>query len=157
MSDDAILVRPGATGYRAERLYPSLRLFPDSLDWLFPGADNTSVVADYTEKRRVPFAEGPESAPLVALFRLADPSDDIRITRLPPADACMAIIANAFSLDPSDSQETRRRFSQAAEAARHIPVYDLHHPRDYAALPDIHTRILSVIGLSLPEDNAEGS
>jgi hypothetical protein len=148
ISDDAMILHSDGTGYRTERLYPSLRLFPDSLAHLMPEVDGTVPMADFTEKRRVPFVEGPMNAPLAALFRLADPSDDIRITSLTPAEACMAIIANSFALDASDPEETKRRFAQAAEGARNIPVYDLRYPRDYAALPEVHAAIFQAIGLS---------
>lgn len=146
ISDDAMILRPEGQGYRAERLYPSLRLFPDSLDRLFPDITETGAVADYTDKRRVPFASGPEHAPLRALFRLADPGTDVGAKRLSPAAACMAIIENAFALDPEDTAETRRRLERAAEVARIVPVFDLAYPRDYDCLPQVHAVILDVIG-----------
>jgi hypothetical protein len=129
----------------AERLYPSLRLFPDSLDHLFPVSPETSPVADYSDKRRVPFDPGPPSAPLSALFRLTDPGECIQATRLAPAAACMAIIENAFALDAEDAQETRRRFAQAAQAAQVIPVFDLTYPRDYTRLSEVHAAIFTAL------------
>lgn len=145
LGDDALLLRPDGGGYRGQSLYPSLRLFPDSLARVLPGGVESAPVAGYTLKRRVPFGSGPDSTPLCALFRLADPGEEIRVTRLAPAAACMAIIGNAFALDPGDAGETRRRFARAAEAARVIPVFDLTYPRDYARLPGVQGAILSAL------------
>jgi hypothetical protein len=150
MSDDAMLLRVDGPDILAERLHPSLRLFQESIDRMFPNTGATTPVADYTDKRHVAFAPGPASAPLIALFRLADSSDDIRISRLTTADACIALIANSFALDPGDPAETKYRFAKAAEVARNIPVYDLHYPRDYGVLPDIHDLIFRILGLESP-------
>jgi hypothetical protein len=150
MSDDAVVVKKQGDTYRVERIYPSLRLFPDSLEQLFAAAEPTAPVADYTDKRHVTFAPGPDSAPLLALFRLVDPANDINISRLAPAETCMALIANSFALDASNSLETRKRFAKATDVARCIPVYDLHYPRDYAAIPEVHARIFETIGMSDP-------
>ena len=132
------------------RLYPSLRLFPDSLSRLFPAAPVTSAVAENTDKRRVPFEVGPPEAPLLALFVLADPADTIRAERLTPAEACMEIIANSFSFDRNDPAEARGRLARAADLARLLPVFDLHYPRDYAALSDVHACIFETLGLAPP-------
>lgn len=145
LGDDALVLRPDGAGYRGQCLYPSLRLFPDSLARVLPGEVETAPVAGYTEKRRVPFGGGPDSAPLRALFRLTDPGEEIRITRLAPAAACMAIIENAFALDAEDHEETQRRFLRAADLAREIPVFDLTYPRDYARLPEVHEAILAAL------------
>jgi hypothetical protein len=149
ISDDAMILQPEGPGYRAERLYPSLRLFPDSLDRLFPDISETGAVADYTDKRRVPFASGPESAPLRALFRLASPGKEIDVRRLSPAAACMGVLENAFALDPEDAQETGRRLERAAQVARVVPVFDLAYPRDYDFLPTVHAAILDTISAVL--------
>ncbi len=145
ISDDAIILRPEESRYQGVRLHPTLRLFPDSLSRLFPGAVDTTLVADYTDKRRLSVAAGPDTAPLRALFRLCAPTEDIRIIRLAPAAACMAMIENAFALDPADARETRGRFELAAKAARVVPVFDLAYPRDYDRLPDVHSALFDAL------------
>jgi len=153
MSDDAVLLRNEDHCFHVERLYPSLRLFPDSLDELFPTIEATAPVADYTDKRHVAFAPGPVRAPLIALFRLAEPAEDIRILRLAPAEACMALIANSFALDAANPAESKRRFVKAADVARQVPVYDLHYPRIYTAIPDVHAQIFAAVALANPKEN----
>jgi GTPase SAR1 family protein len=154
MSDDAVVLSPSADGWMAARIYPSLRLFPDTLDHLFPGETRTSEVADYTTKRRVPFTPGAEASPAAAVFRLRDSScqDEIRIARLSQAKACMALIENSFALDAADPAEARQRFALASAAAQDIPVYDLHYPRKYDALADVQGRILEAVGLTTGMD-----
>jgi hypothetical protein len=151
ISDDAVVLSQDVQTLKAERLYPSLRLFPDSIDLMFPNIGSTAPVAEYTDKRHVTFAPGPASAPLIALFRLADPSDDIHISRLTFADACIALIGNSFALDPADPAEAKRRFAEASKVARQIAVYDLHYPRDYGVLPEVHELVFKTVGLDYPE------
>ncbi|WP_223428969.1 hypothetical protein [Tateyamaria pelophila] len=153
MSDDAALLREGSQTYHAERLYPSLRLFPDSIDQMFQDIKSTRPVADYTDKRHVAFTPGPTSAPLAALFCLADPADEIRVSRLTYTEACMALIANSFALNPADPPEAKRRFIKATEVASRIPVYNLHYPRDFDALPKVHALIFKTIGLKHLEES----
>ena len=147
MSDDAMLLSFEGEALVAERLHPSLRLFPDTIDQMFTNIGSTTPVADYTDKRHVALTPGPASAPVVALFRLADPSDDIRISRMTFADACIALIANSFALDPVDPAEAKHRFTKATEVARHVPIYDLHYPRDYSVLPEVHDLIFKTVSL----------
>lgn len=143
ISDDALFLARQEQGFTVERLYPSLRLFPDSIANVAPMAGDTSVMAHYSTKRRVAFAEGPQTAPLAAIFRLRDPGgDDAILSRqLKPSDACMAILANSFAFDPGDRAEARQRLSRVAEVVRLVPVFDLCYPRIYTALPKVHASI----------------
>lgn len=145
MSDDAIVISHSAGRCDAQGIYPSLRLLPDALENIFPTRQDTRLMADYSDKRRLPFDAGLGSAPLVALFNLAEPADRISTARLAPAAACMAVIANSFALNASDPIETRRRFSQATNLAATVPVFDLHYPRDFKALPDVHAEIFKIL------------
>lgn len=151
ISDDTFAVQAGHGTHRARRVYPSLRLFPDSLEWLFPDAQMTTAVAENTNKRRVPFYAGPPDAPLQALFVLSKPAEDICAVRLTQADACMKIIANSFAFDRNDPVEARTRLGKAAELARTVPVFDLRYPRDYAALKAVHCCILNALNLTPPD------
>ena len=145
MGDDAFILDPSATGYEAQRVYASLRLFPDSVDTLFSDVGDTTLVAHYSTKRRVPFAEGPESAPLLALFQLAEPEPEIRLRKLSMAETCMALVSNSFVLDVDNIAETRVKFGLASAAAQTIPVYDLYYPRTYDRLPEVCAAILDTV------------
>ncbi len=65
----------------------------------------------------------------------------------------MALIANSFALDATDTQETKRRLTKAAEAARRVPVFDLHYPRNYASIPEVHEQILATAALAGSEES----
>ena len=49
----------------------------------------------------------------------------------------MAVLRNSFQLDLSDQANVARLLQQAADLARHVPVFALHYPRDYARLPAV--------------------
>ncbi|WP_223428712.1 hypothetical protein [Tateyamaria pelophila] len=151
MGDDAVVIDCKDCTYSAERVYPSLRLFPDSIDQLFTNVVHTAPVADYTSKQHVSFVSGPSRAPLSALFSIVEPTDEVRIDKLKFSDACMALIANSFALDAADTIEAKRRFAKASDVACHVPVYELHYPRDYASLTSVHAKIFERIGLPLPD------
>lgn len=145
ISDDAVIVDSVGGGYEAMGLYPSLRLFQDSIGSVLSNVTETSPVAEYTAKRRVPFTSGPSKGRLGAVFRLREPADAIRVQRLREADACMALIANAFAFDPHDVKAGAGRLAVAAEIARIVPVFDLHYPRDYNRLPDVRRAVLNTM------------
>lgn len=153
LTDDAVALVTDAGTCAVQRLYPSLRLFPDSIEALTADWGETSVMAHYSSKRRVSFDAGPASANLAAIFRIREPAveDEIVVRRLGPAAACMAIIENSFAFDPEDRQESRSRFKNVSQFAAMVPVFDLTYPRDYAALPRVHARIFDAIGMD-PSD-----
>lgn len=153
LTDDAVALVTDTCTCAAQRLYPSLRLFPDSIEALTADWGETSVMAHYSSKRRVSFDAGPASANLAAIFRIREPDvgNEIVIERLGPAAACMAILENSFAFDPEDRRESRKRFENVSRVAAMVPVFDLYYPRDYAALPRVHARICDAIGMN-PSD-----
>lgn len=148
MGDDAFIMEPSSNGYDAKRIYASLRLFPDSVDTLFDDDRETTLVANYSTKRRVPFSEGPEIGPLAALFQLAEPDDDISVRRLSMAETCMALVSNSFVLEVDNIEETRAKFRLASQAAQIVPVYELSFPRAYDRLPDVYAAIIETLALA---------
>lgn len=141
MGDDAFTLKPTDDGYTARSVYASLRLFPDSVESLFPAGHKTAPMAHYSDKRRVSFSAGPQSAPLNAIFRLSDAEPEIRIRQLSMAEACMVLVSNSFILDPEDAAQNKAKFQLASEAAREVPVYDLHYPRQYDRINEVFDAI----------------
>jgi hypothetical protein len=148
LTDDAFRLMAEVSRPRAEPLFPSLRLFPDAIAQIFPQIGDTAPVAEYTTKRRLPLAAGQDGGPIAMLFRLADDNDDISVTRLAPAEACIALVSNAFALEADEPREASRRFANAAEASMSVPVFDIQYPRDFARLEEVHTAIFDTIGQS---------
>ncbi|MES2902594.1 MAG: hypothetical protein V4696_00260 [Pseudomonadota bacterium] len=146
MGDDAAIIAtegvPSATA-----LYASLRLFPDSIAALLPDDIVSEDVAHYSEKQRLSIQTSKglenESVPLIAIFILAEPTDDaICVTRLSVANACMALLSNSFALDPTDAKGAHNRLQKASELAGRIPAYALEYPRDYTRLREVRQAIV---------------
>lgn len=137
LSDDCVQLNVSEERLTALPTYPSLRLNADSLDALFPDLTETTPVAGYSEKRRVPVAL-PEIAdsgvPVDALYLLADPADNdgsISITALKPAEICLALIKHSFRLDLSDRAASAKQLERCSHIARTVPAFRLDYPRDY--------------------------
>lgn len=154
-SDDCVQLR--LTGGRHDALptYPSLRLYLDSLDALFPDTGNTTPVASYSEKRRVALAL-PEHAqgavPVDALYVLGDPEnggDTARISPLRPAQACPALIGHSFRLDLGDRDCNAAHFARCAAAAKAMPAFRLDYARDFEMSQSLVDAILQHLS-SLP-------
>lgn len=140
-NDDGAVVSVGDAGVVAVPTYPSLRLLPDSRAHLFADQEDASLaVADYSSKRRLPVPDSRKATHVGAIVLLAPPLEvgtPPRLTQETPGSACMAIIRNGFQLDLSDTANLQVLLAKAAEAARLVPVYQLHYPRQYEALPDV--------------------
>lgn len=145
MGDDAIRLRKTPDGYLAQRLYPSLRLYPDSLEKIISPMTETTAFAEYTDKRRVNYEPGPQQAKLQALFILGEPDDKVSVRVLSEAETCMAIIANSFAFDVDDKNETIHKFKQASELSQGMRVRELRYPRDYTRLPEVHAAIFDTV------------
>jgi hypothetical protein len=137
------------TGVGVRAVYPSLRLFPDSIDAVMAGAATAGPIAHYSNKQRIDVAGTRDAvlSPLKinALFSIAAPAQDDRIAfrRLSVAEACMTLVENSFALDPVDPIQARGRLRDASALARQVPAFEIAYPRDYARLPDVRQAILN--------------
>lgn len=150
LGDDAVVLQAGDEGVDCQAIYPSLRLFPDSLSAVW-GQPPLAKVADYSEKLSVhgPPLAATQSCPVAVggIFFLDAPDGaGVLIHRVEAPQACMALIGHSFWLDPVDPQQASRRMAQAALVADRVPVFRLHYPRDFGSLPAVPeamTRALS--------------
>ncbi len=156
LGDDAMVISSLDTVPAVRSVYPSLRLFPDSIDAVMPGAVTAGPVSHYTVKERIDVAVNGAVAnlpvPIHALFDLACASSngEIVIRRLAPAQACMALVESSFALDPSDTIQARRRLDDASALARAVPAFEISYPRDYARLPEVRQAILDQVSALAP-------
>ncbi len=155
LGDDALVVDWTTTTAGVRAVYPSLRLFPDSIEALFMDGFATASVAHYTPKRRVsvPLKNGGETGalPIRALFVLCPPSQNsaVLVKRKTVAQTCMALVENSFVLDPTDTDRAPGRLHAASRLASEVPAFDLCYPRAYSSLPDVRAAILdSLDGLT---------
>ena len=151
LCDDAVIVECADEQATARALYPSLRLHPDSLDALFPDRDPSLSTAHFGEKRRLTIAEPPndhgDPLPIAAIFALgATPAaEGIQIKPLSPAEVCMALVANSFSLNPADLGLAGEKLSKAGLIAERVPAFALDYPRDYGVLPAVRAAVLESV------------
>ncbi len=147
LGDDAMIVQTAHGSAHCRPLYRSLRLFPDSLAAVFDTPRDEVPVADYTDKRNILDLEKvPEqSASRVrAIYCLADAgSETITLRTMASGEACMALVEQSFSLDPSDPRGSKVRLQQAADLAASVPVFEIDYPRDYAVLPELREIMLA--------------
>jgi hypothetical protein len=137
-SDDCVQVRGDAGRHEALPTYPSLRLYPDSLDAVFPGMAGTAPVAAYSEKQRVALElpdGAPQAFPVDALYVLGDPADAgdaVRISPLGPAKTCQALIRHSFRLDLDDRDGSAAHFERCAALVKAAPAFLIEYPRDFS-------------------------
>ncbi len=148
MGDDALVIHWLGDIAAAEATYKSLRLLPDSLHEIFLEPPEHSPAAHYTPKQRVNMSQTAQMVyspmELTALFFLAQPSmrEEIRIAPVKPAEACMALVANSFALNPTDRICAEMRFNEASKLANSIPAFEIIYPRNYKDLPRVREAIL---------------
>ena len=148
LSDDS-LVFGSVAGLSAQSTYPSLRLMPDSLQSLYPNKVATTPVAEYSPKKRLPVGAYAtyDAHPLKLMIFLepATSGDKIELRPISPAQACMALIANSFALDPTDRTRAAKRLAQASSFASAVPGFALSYPRRYECLPAVLETILKTL------------
>jgi len=148
MGDDAVILASDNGRPTAEAVYPSLRLFPDSIEALFPKGVRTVPMAHYSSKQRIGVQtreHTPEPLrPLNAIFILGDAHGDrIAVRRLAASKACMALVENSFALDPSDPHQASRRMEGASRIVKQVPTFVISYPREYSRLPEVREAILA--------------
>jgi hypothetical protein len=129
VSDDAVHVRPA---------YAAVRLWPDTCAAL--GYGPGPVARDACDKRR--FHEGtlPDDASrLKAIYVIesADAGVAPRVRDLIGREALIALVRNAYVLDPEDRARSAAHFESLSAIASRVPVRSLVVPRRFDALAGI--------------------
>lgn len=154
-SDDCVELRLANGRHEVLPTYPSLRLYADSLEALFPGTVDTAPVSSYSEKLRVPL-ELPDrfltGVPVDALYVLGDPvhaSEGVRISPMRPSLTCQALIAHSFRLDLGDGEGNVAHFVRCAAVVNAVPAFRLDYARDFSQSRSLVDAILQHL-TSLP-------
>jgi hypothetical protein len=131
VADDAIALREDGNGLVAIGAYSGLRLWPDILESSHP--DKRRI---HPGNSAIPFAEAPVH---VAGIYVLDPSPSgpIRIDPLPPREAVMAIVSNAYVLDCRDRDRLEQQLDRVVGCARAVPVSRLAFPHDASRLDEL--------------------
>ena len=147
LGDDAVVILQGETGFLAEAVYPSLRLFHDSIAAIVEDNARTEPMAHYSDKQRVTLARGAQSGsrplPLGGLFLLSGDADaaTIAVRKPSPAQACVAILEQSFSLDAHDGAQAARRMAMASKLIGGIATFELEYPNGFDRLSQVHSLI----------------
>jgi energy-coupling factor transporter ATP-binding protein EcfA2 len=159
MADDCLLLDRRGDTIVAISAYPSLRLWPDSLQALAGNAGSgewkISKMAQYSEKSqflpcRESLPESHQGAELSALFILAEPDSKpagvkIRIDPAGGRKTIMAIIEAMFALDVRDRTEVQNSFENVGRIACLVAAFDIHYPREFKFLTEVIDSIEGVI------------
>ena len=137
---------------KCQAVYRSLRLFPDSLAYVFDTSLELSPVAQYTHKLNVHFDETEHSDcgfPVRAVLFLQPASGErTEIGRMGAADLCMKLIEHSFWMDPEDLKQARKRLERASEFATHVPAFEVNYRPDFSQLPELREVIFENVGLT---------
>ncbi len=149
LSDDGLVLNAIEEEVKARPTYPSLRLWPESVAGVYSEPPTLAPMAQYSTKQRVVLTQDDfsgEPLPLAAIYVLAPVAETgaatISLTKLSPRDACMAIVANSFQLDLTDTRRAAALLAKAAKVAKQVPAFRLTYPRDFALLPSVRAAIL---------------
>jgi hypothetical protein len=149
LSDDGLILTADDGCVLTMPTYPSLRLWPDAVSGVFTQPPALTPMAHYSTKQRIVVDDAATAVnqplPLAALYMLAQEAGagGVGITRLSARDACMAIIRNAFQLDPTDHTSASGLLAAAGNVAQRVPAFTLSYPRDFPSLPAVHAAILN--------------
>lgn len=141
LSDDCVLLRPQSGGVAAVPTYRSMRLWPESVESVFPSAEVPVDAAG--RKRRLPMSGGDDARlprQVEGIYVLNDPDEQrptISIEPLSPAALCLALIKHAFRLDVADRAAATVFLGLCAEVARSVPGFALSYPRDFGDAPSL--------------------
>jgi hypothetical protein len=132
--------------------YPGLRLWGDSLDWLFRNDKTHKPVAHYTVKQRLCIerrhgAYCSKTQPLRRVYVIGHPSDskvktDVLIEHLSLQESLMVLLRSAFRLDVEDRLMLMRQFRFLERVVSKVPIQRLIFPRDFNMLPAVREAIV---------------
>jgi len=149
LSDDGVLLDTRGTGVTAIPGYQGARLWEDAYEGLELKQEAVAM-AHYSSKKRVSFQKRkwPLKLPLQAVFVLDPGQTGVgsapSIQRITGTDAAMALLRNAFYLDPNNGGSLARVFDSLASVAADasVAVFRLSVLRGFEHLPKMYQAIL---------------
>lgn len=156
LGDDAVVISADGGTIYGESVYPSLRLFRESINQVFRESVDTAAMAFYSDKVHVLAPDlgdaGAGAYALGAIYTLATGEDGVSLDLYSPAEACMALVENSFALDAHDQASAAQRMAQAARVAATVPCYELAYPYDFGLLGEARAQIIA--SLAPPPESA---
>ena len=154
LGDDAVIVTSHQGRFHGEPVYPSLRLYPETVSALLGDNTDVSQMAYYSDKQRVNLdalaksdrAAGPPSpVPFSTLFFLTGECGAVRAEAraMTPSETCIGLINQSFLLDPADARIAASRLGEISRLAEQVAAFELSYPHDFDQLEGVHAMILS--------------
>ena len=154
ISDDCLQIKDSKTGISVIPTYPGVRLWEDSLDFLFPHQSKTETVADYSTKKRVLLEEKAgfeyrKGLPILAVFVLSHPDQashgEVSFERLSNSEAFIALMKQSFQLDVMDVKRITHHMRAFGRIVPRLPIYRLTMQHNYDLLPLARQKILDTV------------
>jgi hypothetical protein len=152
ISDDCLWIKEGESRVEAVPTYGGLRLWEDSLQFLFSANAKTTDMAHYSSKKRVPLEEDamPDSEhgmPVLAVIVLspAREGSEVELEKLSNREAFIAILKQTFQLDPTDIERMTRHAQRLGRIVPRLRAFRLTMPHDYDLLPLVRKKILEAV------------
>jgi len=152
VTDDCLVIEEKEGQFLGIPLYPSLRLWPETLSALFGDRPQLPRVAHYTDKKRLGMGEdllrfSPAARPLHRIYILVQQSNTenghgVTIDPLSSRDAFMALIKHPYRLEIGIHGRLRQEFDTIGRVVNSIEVRRMSYPREYALLPKVCETIL---------------
>jgi hypothetical protein len=144
LTDDCLVV--DAAGKSVLPGYPSVRLWPESLNVLKSRGQSVVRDAHYTEKRLLVKRDGFDHSPVkIARLYLLDSRRRarVRIEPLTPPQAFLAFVKHSYILDPTDPACLESQFRGASRLAQRPIAFRLGYPRDFAELAQVRQEVIA--------------
>lgn len=151
LGDDAMIIAEKQGKPTCQALYPSLRLFPDSIATVFKKPVTEPAVAQYTDKRNLRVASNPADEetpqPIRAIFFIAPDCGDTdpQASALRPSEACMLFVEHCFWLDPTNIEQAAARLLEAGRLADSTPCFELRYSRDFTRTLELHAAMFAAM------------
>jgi hypothetical protein len=156
MTDDVLALTDGAVPH-VQPAYPLLRLWPESVDFLFGDANALPKLTPTWEKRALDLAGAGQRfetspRPLAAIYLLSEPNDvpadagrsrrDDAVQPLLGTRGLLALLANTYVGYLLDSDMRRQEFDALARLQSQVHVRRVVAPTDNTRFPQLCNRII---------------
>jgi len=147
VGDDAIILATDANTTTGQSVYPSLRLYQESISAVLGDGVESAPMAHYSDKLRLslPALDELDSTPKpigAFFFLIDDPSEaSVAAHQIPPMLTCMGLVENSFALDTDDASAAAQRLQAASQIVDNVPGFELAYPWDFDLLPKVHAEI----------------
>ncbi len=151
VGDDAIILATSSDTVTGQSVYPSLRLYRESISAVLGDRVESVPMAHYSDKQRLnlPALQEFDGEPIrvgAFFFLIEDPSEDgVAAHAIAPALTCMGLIENGFALDADDADAAAKRFQAASQVVGAVQGYELSYPWDFDLLPEVHAEIAACL------------